>query len=415
MEVFIVDTNILLDYPNFIESKKNNSKIYIIAEVLKELDGLKGNINPETAYKARRAAIVLSRNLKNLCWYSSDYSEYKNLSTDDKLVYVTKRLNGTLVTNDVYLKIKCYMRDINTCGYSNNEDLNYGTVEISFDLDENGYNSDLDYILQNLVIPNSLNIKLNNNNYIILKNKNDNEVFGAYLYNNGKLEQIELQRDFIRNKFIDKIRPLNAEQSCLFHALKCKDNTILYAGGVYGSGKSFILNNFALQELENQSIKKIVYVPNNSYTENTLETGFLPGELIDKILGQIGPLIDLVGIDTIHRMIAEEQLEVVPMSTIRGRSFQDSIIIVNESQNLTEDHIKLLIARCGNGTRIFFDGDIKQADSQLFRDKNGLKLLLNLQKSEEYSKIFAAIKLTTVERSHTARAAEYLDSCVGGF
>lgn len=101
------------------------------------------------------------------------------------------------------------------------------------------------------------------------------------------------------------------------------------------------------------------------------------------------------------------------MSFVRGRSFQDSIIIVNEAQNLTEDHIKLLIGRCGEGTRIFFDGDFKQADSSIFRNKNGLKLLLKLRKSEIYSKIFATVKLETVERSITARASEYLDDLMG--
>ena len=104
-----------------------------------------------------------------------------------------------------------------------------------------------------------------------------------------------------------------------------------------------------------------------------------------------------------------EQLEVVPMAYIRGRSFDDSIIIVNEAQNLTEEHVKLLIARCGKNTRIFFDGDIKQADSQLFRNKNGLKLLLSLRKSPVYSKMFSTVKLNTTERSVTAQAAQFLD------
>jgi len=102
------------------------------------------------------------------------------------------------------------------------------------------------------------------------------------------------------------------------------------------------------------------------------------------------------------------------MSFIRGRSFQDSIIIVNEAQNLTEDHIKLLLGRCGEGSRILFDGDLKQADSELFRNKNGLRLLLNLRKSPIYSKIFATVKLTTIERSLTAQSSAFLDEITGG-
>lgn len=170
------------------------------------------------------------------------------------------------------------------------------------------------------------------------------------------------------------------------------------------------MNNFAIQELESGKIKKIVYVPNNAFTENTIDIGSLPGELLDKTIGQIGPLIDLVGIDQVQDWIKTEQLEVVPMGFIRGRSFQDSIIIINEAQNLTEDHIKLLIARCGEGSRIFFDGDFKQADSAIFRNKNGLKLLLQLRKSPIYSQIFATVKMNMIERSLTAQASAYLDN-----
>lgn len=140
-----------------------------------------------------------------------------------------------------------------------------------------------------------------------------------------------------------------------------------------------------------------------------MELGFLPGTDIEKVIPSIGPLIDLVGKDFVNQMIMKEELEIVPLAYIRGRSFKDSIIIVNEAQNLTEDHLKLLIARCGENSRIFFDGDIKQADSQLFRNKNGLKLLLNLRKSPIYCYKFATVNLLKTERSATAEACEFLD------
>jgi PhoH-like ATPase len=80
--------------------------------------------------------------------------------------------------------------------------------------------------------------------------------------------------------------------------------------------------------------------------------------MIEKIQPLIGPLIDIVGIITVLEWIKEEKLEIVPMAYIRGRNFTDSIVIVSEAENLTEEHIKLLVGRCGEGTRIFFDGDI---------------------------------------------------------
>ena len=132
-------------------------------------------------------------------------------------------------------------------------------------------------------------------------------------------------------------------------------------------------------------------------------------DIISKLTGQAGPLVDIVGIDHIKKLIAEEFLQTVPISSVRGRSFNNSIILINEAQNITEEHMKLLLGRCGEGSKIIFDGDIKQADSQLFRNRSGLKLLNQLSKSPEYSKIFGKIQLKQGERSFTATAAEYLD------
>ena len=108
-------------------------------------------------------------------------------------------------------------------------------------------------------------------------------------------------------------------------------------------------------------------------------------------------------------MLSAGILEIVPISIMRGRNFYNSIILVNEAQNLTEEHIKLLLGRCAEGTRIFFDGDIKQTDNHLFKEKSGLKLLLNLADSPDFSKIFGFVTLNTIERSFTARASDFLD------
>ena len=94
---------------------------------------------------------------------------------------------------------------------------------------------------------------------------------------------------------------------------------------------------------------------------------------------------------------------------MRGRNFEDSIVLISEAQNLDEDQVKLLIGRIGNGSRIFFDGSLKQIDSTIFKNKNGLKLLLNISKSEEFSKFFSVVRLEQIERSKTAQIADYLD------
>jgi phosphate starvation-inducible PhoH-like protein len=186
--------------------------------------------------------------------------------------------------------------------------------------------------------------------------------------------------------------------------------TILLATGGMGVGKSLLTTAYALQELEKGAISKIIYVPNNSFTENAREIGALPGTLEEKEELFLGTLYDMIGGYSVDRLLNQDQLEVAPISTMRGRNFTDSIVIVNEAQNLTDKHIKLLISRCGENCRIFFDGDIRQSDSYIFREKNGLVLLNKLKDSEDFGKLFGTVRLVQTERSKTAQAAGYLDT-----
>lgn len=403
--MYIVDTNILIDSPQIVEDK--NMDLIIPTSVLKELDGLKKHVNNEIAKKARRAAIYLSRNIDTITWYDTSKMENEKIPVDDQLLKLGELTESTVLTNDVYLKIKCHISNVKTSGFSikdNYDGIVYWYLNAT---DPDNYDV-LEKLLQEGKIPEWLEKEVFENTFLILKDPETEETMGVFIYKDNKMEKIGEKK--IRNRWINQIRPKNPEQLCLFEALNNTENKIIYAGGVPGGGKSFIVNNYALQELEKEEIKKIVYIPNNSYVEDAMELGYLPGSDIEKTIPGIGPLIDLVGLDHVNRMLSEETLEIVPLGYIRGRSFQDSIIIVNEAQNLTESHLKLLISRCGDGTRIFFDGDIKQADSQLFRNKNGLKLLMSLRKSPIYSKIFAAVALVSIERSITAQAADYLDN-----
>lgn len=419
----VVDSNVLLDYPQILQDEEN--EIVLITDVLKELDGLKKSENGETAFKARRAAIVISRNIGKIM-FVNEYDKIK-MTVDDKLLAAAETYGetGCLITNDVYLKVQATLRGIPTKGYGGMEDYS-GVRTIYITPDENGYHMELDSLLSNgkLLIEQK---PLRENEFIIVKDLTncikmksgieDYEVLYIGIYQNGKIIQINDPKTYnhiiIENRWVGQVKPRNPEQICLCYLLSQKDISILYGGGTWGCGKSYLANNYAIQELEKGHISKIVYVPNNAYTMHTMELGALPGDTLDKVIGQIGPLIDLIGIDEIHRLIDEEQLEVVPMSSIRGRSFNDAFIIVNEAQNLTEDHVKLLIGRCGDGSRIYFDGDVKQADSTIFRNCNGLRLLTHLSASEKYAPIFGTVKLSTIERSKTAQAAGYLDELMG--
>lgn len=406
----VIDTNILLHNPNILEEIED---IVITIRVIEEIDGLKKNINPEVAYKARRASYTILSNDNKITYYKDRKNK---LSVDDELVYLCKKNKWKLITNDLNLQIKCRFNKVECSSYSKVKNNYTGVIYLPLYFDEAGYSKILEDILNIKEPP----VEMNENQFLVIQDQNKEIVdsYGqkhkqtimSFICKNEKLEIVDNQ--FIKNKFVNTIKPRNAEQECLIRLLKDKDISIILAAGTFGVGKSYLLINYALQELEKGNVDKIIYVPNNSFNENTREIGALPGDLFEKESIHMGTLMDIVGPIIVEEMVKEEKIEVAPISTMRGRNFTNSIIIVNEAQNLTEDHVKLLIARCGDGTRIFFDGDIKQADSHIFRNKNGLKLLQKLKDSPIFSKIFGTVKLVTIERSLTAQASAYLDDSI---
>lgn len=257
------------------------------------------------------------------------------------------------------LKVQAIVKNIATEGYSWHEDytgIYYLNVN---DLDMGKYNLILSDLIENGYYEDE-NYKFSINEYLIAPPPYEDASLGEYsIFRFDGIKFNLIRGKEIENSWCGRIFPRNPEQVCLVDALLRDSIKILYAGGKYGVGKTFITHNYAIRELEKERIKKIVYVPNNAYTQNSMELGFLPGSSYEKLLPSIGPLVDLVGIDQINRWMQEEKLEIVPIAYMRGRNFDDSIVIVSEAENLTEEHIKLLIARCGRNTKICFDGDVQ--------------------------------------------------------
>ncbi len=377
--------------------------------VLREIDDLKKSQNSEIGQKARKAAVFISKNMDNIEFYLADP---KRTPADDQLLLLTQERKGILVTNDVSLKVRAIALGIDTEGYSWDGDYTGIYYLKSTDVPQEVYYS----ILAELNESGKYECEdhtFSYNEYLIVPPYNEDASNGdtsIFKYNGITFDRVHFKT--IPTNWLLKgheIKPRNVEQICLFDAILNSQNKILYVGGPFGTGKTFSTHHYAINQLETGKIKKIIYVPNNSYTQNTMDLGALPGDLIEKVQPIIGPLIDIVGIDQVLDWLRVGQVEIVPVAYIRGRNFTDSIVIVSEAENLTEEHIKLLVGRCGEGTRIFFDGDIHQADSAIFKDRNGLKLLLKLHESKELSHIFATVQLVRIERSEVAAAADYLD------
>ena len=387
--MFLVDTNILLDYPKIPEKEQ----IILHLSVLEELDELKRR-GGEVSSKARKASYYILKN-KDSIVFDSDYVE--GSFTDDILLNLAKKKNYKLLTNDINLLIKAQFKKVPASQYIKDEDEYTGIKRLITGIDD----EEIGKIYQGGVIDG-----LFCNQYVFIQN--EDEVVDIFSFDGTKLEKVPYTT-IQKSQYTEEIKPRNPEQRALINTLNNKDNTIVFATGQYGTGKTMLLTSFALSELFQGNISKIIFVPNNAQSENSREMGILPGDSLDKEIVYMGPIVDMIGdITEVERMYDNGTLEIMPISLARGRNLENCIIIVNEAQNLTSDHIKLLIARCAKNTRIFFDGDIKQTDARVFREKNGLKLLTHLKESEVFSKIFSMVKLESIERSITAQAAQFL-------
>lgn len=211
----------------------------------------------------------------------------------------------------------------------------------------------------------------------------------------------------INNNFVDKIKPRNIQQQMAFDLLQSKTETIKVITGRFGSGKTFLMVANALQAVHDNKFEKIVWVRNNVGVKDTKDIGALPGNTIDKIFPYVMPLADHVGgVDGIEMLMRQGKLEVQHLGFIRGRDIKNSIILCSEAENLTKQHVQLLIGRVGEGSNLWLDGDFKQVDSKIFEENSGLNIAIDKLKG---NKLFGFVHLEKSERSETAALADLLD------
>lgn len=133
----------------------------------------------------------------------------------------------------------------------------------------------------------------------------------------------------------------------------------------------------------------------------------LPGDLRDKTKIWAMCLADHIGGEMmLDQMLDEGIVEVFPISHIRGRSINRSIVLCDEGENLTKEHVQLLLSRIENGSEIIFCGDIKQVDAKIFEANNGINCTINVLQDES---LFGMVKLVKSERGEVPKLADKFD------
>ena len=242
------------------------------------------------------------------------------------------------------------------------------------------------------------------NQYLLVEDLHG-KLADSYVWQNGTFRKVGYVK--IGNDFTGIVKPRNAQQEVLFDMLDDKQSTVKLVTGGFGCGKTMSLVVAALDARSKGRFEKIIWVRNNIEVKDTTPLGSLPGDSYDKLLPFAMPLADHCGgIEGLQHLIEQDKVEIVHLGFLRGRDIKNSIILCSEAENLTKQHIQLLIGRVGEGSNLWMDADLKQRDKTAFEKSAGLELMIERLKGQ---KLFGYIKLLKTERSETARLADLLD------
>ena len=242
------------------------------------------------------------------------------------------------------------------------------------------------------------------NQYLTLRAAGSDEVVDYYQKKGGVLHKVAFPS--FKSDFCGTIKPRNPEQYCAMDLLK-SDVPIKLLTGKFGSGKTILIINWAFEAIQKNQFEKIVFIRNNVQVKDTDPLGALPNGIFDKTLPYVMPFADHCGgVEGLKMLIDSGKLEVIPLGFLRGRSIRNSILYSMESENLTKQHIQLIMGRVDEGTQLVMDGDFKQKDRTIFERSQGLETMVERLVGNEY---FGYVNLKKSERSKVAQLADLLD------
>ena len=163
-----------------------------------------------------------------------------------------------------------------------------------------------------------------------------------------------------------------------------KDNTVVLGLGPAGTGKTFLAVAMAVEALRDKSVTRIILT--RPAVEAGERLGFLPGDLQSKIDPYLRPLYDalfeMLGAENYQRYIEKGTIEIAPLAYMRGRTLDDSFIILDEAQNTTPEQMKMFLTRLGFNSKAVVTGDLSQTDLPVGK-KSGLYIAKRVLKDIE--------------------------------
>jgi len=428
---YILDTCVLLQDPNCIFKFEENNVIIPIG-VIEELDKFKnkqdelgknarqvsrhldkivdggGNINEGAKIGDGTIKVVYNGNLK---------SYYKEVNVDLHVIHIGEFLNKEqpdiktiIVSKDINVRIRAKALGLLAEDYKND------IIELSSTYDgfaelvaANGTNNKLKKngclsIDELQILEGESDFHLHPNFYVSIVDGNGGSLLGKVSFDCMKINLLQSMYTGFGN-----INPKNLEQTFLMDAIYDNSVSLVMASGVAGTGKSLVSIASAYKLLrENDSYKRMLVC--RPIMPMGKDIGYLKGDLEEKMDPWMQPIYDafevITGKDGKFFVKSTENIKVEPLTYIRGRSIHDSIILIDEAQNLSRTEIKTIVTRVGNNTKIIFTGDIDQIDCPyLNKYTNGFSVLM---KNFEKSKCAATVVMKHGVRSELAEEATKL-------
>lgn len=423
-DVLVLDTSALINHPN-IFSLVSDSTFIVPIEVLEELDNAKVK-NDTTGFNARRAnraidEIRAGRSLidgvsfgkGNILKVSmeSDLSlvpSFFSQNTDSRIISVAKKydeesLYVRLVSADISLRIKASSLGVTAISDDDllfgKEDLLYSGCKIINTESENI----ADFYRDGYV--DHTRLDLYPNQAVVLKAGESSSAIGVVRGN--KIVKLKADK---KDSGVMGMSPRNKEQRFAMEYLLDQDIPLVSLAGVAGTGKTSIAAITAMHMMDKGMYEKLILC--RPAVSASAGIGFLPGTLEEKMMPWIQPIFDNLkhmmkcSDMYLNLLMEKKKIEIASLSYIRGRTFPNTIVIVDEAQNSNPSEMKAIITRMGDKSKLIITGDLEQIDSpKLDIYSSGLSIVANKFKQ---SPLAAHITLQKTERSELAALAAKL-------